>query len=303
MLRKDFLKNISLLAGAGLAAPLLSSYQTNSFANLKIKKGLGYWMIQEDLSILDKFKLVKDLGFHGIEFNAPLEVPIKELIDARDKTGIELPSLVNKDHWNRPLSDPDPKVREFIVESVVNTVQETKMLGGNTVLVVPGIVNEKVSYETAWKNSIATIRQILPRIENTGVKLGIENVWNNFLISPVEAKMYLEEINHPAVGWYFDIGNVMRYGWPEHWIETLGSKILKFHIKEFSRQIMNNEGLSKGFGVELTKGDIDWAKVMKSIQDIKYKGEWMTLEVGRGDRTHLQKLSDQFDTILGYINS
>jgi len=303
MLRKDFLKNISLLAGASLAAPLLSSYQTNSFANLKIKKGLGYWMIQEDLSILDKFKLVKDLGFHGIEFNAPLEVPIKELIDARDKTDIELPSLVNKDHWNRPLSDPDPKVRKFIVESVVKTVQETKMLGGTTVLVVPGIVNEKVSYETAWKNSIATLRQILPRIENTGVKIGIENVWNNFLISPVEAKKYLEEINHPAVGWYFDIGNVMRYGWPEHWIETLGSKILKFHIKEFSRQKMNNEGLSKGFGVELTKGDIDWPKVMKSIKDIKYKGEWMTLEVGGGDRFHLQKLSDQFDTILGHINS
>lgn len=303
MLRKDFLKNISLLAGAGLAAPLLSSYQTNTFANINIKKGLGYWMIQEDLSILDKFKLVKDLGFHGIEFNAPLEVPIKELIDARDKTGIELPSLVNKDHWNRPLSDPDPKVRKFIVDSVVKTVQETKMLGGDTVLVVPGIVNEKVSYETAWKNSIATIRQILPKIENSGVKIGIENVWNNFLISPVEAKKYLEEINHPAVGWYFDIGNVMRYGWPEHWIETLGSKILKFHIKEFSRQIMNNEGLSKGFGVELTKGDIDWPKVMKSIKDIKYKGEWMTLEVGRGDRSHLQKLSDQFDIIIGHIKS
>ena len=297
MLRKDFIKSLSILAGASLASPVFSKTESYLFAK-KIKKGLGFSMIQENLSLVDKLKLVKDLGFDGVEFNGPLEFSVDELLDAKEKSGIEIPSLVNRDHWSKPLSDPDASVRKCTIDSVVKTIKETKALGGDTVLVVPGVVNEKVSYETAWKNSIDSIRRILPQVEQYGVKIGIENVWNNFILSPIEAKMYLKEINHPLVGWYFDLGNILRYGWPEHWLESLDSRIVKLHVKEFSKDIMNNQGLGKGFGVELGKGDVNWKNVMETIRKSNYKGEWMTLEVGHGDRNHLRKLSQQFDEIL-----
>ncbi|MFZ4263254.1 sugar phosphate isomerase/epimerase family protein [Sphingobacterium sp. HJSM2_6] len=298
MLRKDFLKAITVLTGAGIASPAFSHIRPSNLFAPKIKKALSYYMIKEELSLVDKFKLVKDLGFDGVEMNGPVEFTVKEILEAKAKSGIEIPSLVNKDHWGKPLSDPDPSIRKFCIDSIVKTVQETKELGGDTVLVVPGVVNEKVSYETAWKNSIASIRQIIPQVEKTGVKIGLENVWNNFILSPIEAKKFLAEINHPLVGWYFDIGNILRYGWPEHWLETLNSKIVKLHVKEFSRKKMNDEGLWKGFNVELTEGDIDWKLVMETVRKINYKGEWMTLEVGGGDRTELQKLSGQLDKIL-----
>lgn len=298
MLRKDFIKSISILGAASYFSNSLAYAVDISSNPVKIKKGLGYYMIKEELSVLDKFKLVKDLGFDGIEFNSPLEIPIQELLNARDKTGIEIPSTVNKDHWGKPLSDPDPAVRNFTIESVAKSLQQTKELGGDTVLVVPGVVSDTVSYKTAYDNALDSIKRLIPHAEKTGIKIGIENVWNNLILSPVEAKEFLDKINHPLVGWYFDLGNILRYGWPEHWLEILGDKVFKLHVKEFSKKIMNEQGLGKGFGVELTEGDINWSKVMKTINDIDYKGEYMTLEVGSGDRIFLKKVSEQLDRII-----
>lgn len=265
---------------------------------LPLKKGIGFGMIAEDLSLLDKFKLVKDLGFDGIEFNSPVEFTIKELIDARDRSGLELPSVVNKDHWSKPLSDPAPSVRQFTINSIARSLHEVRELGGDTVLVVPGVVNEKVSYGQAYRNSLDSLRKLIPHVEKTGMKIGLENVWNNFIMSPIEAKRFLEEIDHPLIGWYFDIGNILRYGWPEHWIETLNSKIMKLHIKEYSLKKMNDEGLWKGFDVELTEGDIDWPLVMKALKAIDYKGQWITAEVKGGDRDRLHDVSRYMDRII-----
>lgn len=300
--RKSFIKSAGLIAGAALtgsaiqaATPVFSSHIGSPS---KLKKGLGYDMIQEDLSLLDKFKLVKDLGFDGIEFNTPLDLNIKEISEACSTAGLAVPSVVNKDHWEKPLSDPDPSVRAFTIESIAKSLQEVKDLGGDTVLVVPGVVDEKVSYSQAYANALASVRKLIPHVEKTGMKIGLENVWNNFILSPVEAKMFVDEIDHPLIGWYFDIGNILRYGWPEHWIETLNNRIVKLHAKEFSRAKMNDEGLWKGFEVDLLEGDIDWAKVMQQLRDIKYKGEWLTVELSGGDRAELKKISEQMDSIL-----
>lgn len=298
MHRKDFIKSMTVLTSSLAAAPLLSPAISRFPQSPPFKKGLGFWMIDEELSILDKFKLVKDLGFHGIEFNSPLELPINELLDARDRTGVELPSTVNKDHWEKPLSDPDPAVRQYVVDSVAKSLEETKELGGDTVLVVPGVVSDQVSYKVAYENALDSIREIIPHAEKSGIKIGLENVWNNFILSPIEAKAFLDEIDHPLVGWYFDLGNILRYGWPEHWLEVLGDKVFKLHVKEYSTKIMNEQGVRKGFDVELGQGDVNWPSVMDAIRSINYKGEYLTLEVGGGDRNHLQKLSRQLDEII-----
>jgi len=296
MIRKDFIRTASILLGSSVLP--LDFVKDLRSSSTTLKKGIGYAMIKEDLSVLDKFKLVKDLGFDGIEINSPTDLNIKELVYAVEQTGVTIPSTVNKDHWAVPLCSNDPLVRQQIIQSIGDSLEQTKILGGDTVLVVPGVVNENMSYERAYNNTLIAVQELIPLVEKTGVKIGFENVWNNFIISPIEAKQFLEEINHPLIGWYFDIGNVMRYGWPEHWLETLDDKVFKLHAKEFSITKMNNEGLRKGFNVEFGEGDINWSNVMQKIRDINYGGEWVTLELGAGDRAYLQGLSTKLDFII-----
>ena len=293
-----------LLGASAVVSPLVSAGNTitdSSKSIRSLKKGIGFDMIKEDLSILGKFKLVKDLGFDGIEFNTPTELNKSEIIKAKEKTGIELPSVINCDHWKKPLSDPDPEIREECILSIAQSLQDVKDFGGDTVLVVPGVVNEKVSYDQAYHTSIDSIRKLIPYVEKTGIQIALENVWNNFILSPIEAKRFVDEINHPLIGWYFDIGNILRYGWPEQWMTVLNRRIMKLHIKEFSRKKMNNEGLYAGFKVKLTDGDINWPLVMKTVKTINYKGEWIRAEVSGGDRNRLKDISERMDKILSYL--
>ncbi len=313
MNKREFIKSAAVIAGASVVTPLTSAVaspastsvsQARSSQGVKkvtLKKSLGFGMINEELSLTDKFKLVKDLGFHGVELNSPVDFPMAEILSAKEKSGIELPSVVNKDHWGSPLSDPDPEVRKKCIQSMATSLREVKELGGDTVLLVPGVVNEKVSYEQAYINSQHSIRELIPYAEETGMQIALENVWNNFLISPVEAKRFVDEINHPLVGWYFDIGNVLRYGWPEQWIRTLNRRIMKLHIKEYSRELMNSKGLWEGFKVDLLKGDNNWPVVMQAISEIGHTGGWLTAEVPGGNRDHLKKISLQMDEIIGYL--
>ncbi len=311
MNKRDFLKTTAAMAGITTLSPLLnaSNFKSSPMTEMKnetmkkvtLKKGLVFDMIQGDLPLVDKFKIAKDAGFDGVELNSPSEFNINEILEAKEKSGIELPSVINKDHWSKPLSDPDPAIREECIQSVAKSLEEIKALGGDTVLVVPGVVNEKVSYEQAYNTSLESIRKLIPYAEKTGMQIALENVWNNFILSPVEAKRFVDEINHPLVGWYFDAGNILRYGWPEHWIKTLNHRIMRLHIKEFSRELMNSKGLWEGFKVDLLKGDNNWPVVMKAVSDIKHKGGWLTAEVSGGDRKHLEKIASEMDQIIGYL--
>jgi hexulose-6-phosphate isomerase len=125
----------------------------------------------------------------------------------------------------------------------------------------------------------------------------IENVWNNFLLSPLEAARYVDEFDADSVGWYFDVGNVVRFGWPDQWIRILGQRIGKLDIKEYSREKQKNEGLWKGFQVEIGEGDCDWPAVRKALLEIEYHG-WATAEVRGGDRTRLQEIAERMDRVL-----
>lgn len=304
MNRKDFLRSAALIAGASaMAVPGASATEgmVQPSGKVSLKKSLGFGMIKEELSLTDKFKLVKDLGFDGVELNSPVEMNKDEILAARDKAGIELPSVVNRDHWSKPLTDPDPEVRQQCIRSVARSLQEVKDFGGDTVLVVPGVVNDKVSYEQAYNTALQSVRELIPYAEETGMQIALENVWNNFLLSPVEAKRFIDEINHPLVGWYFDIGNILRYGWPGHWIKTLHSRIMKLHIKEFSKELMNTKGLREGFNVNLLEGDNNWPVVMKAVSAINHRGGWLTAEVPGGDRTRLKDVSERMDRIIAML--
>ena len=199
-------------------------------------------------SVLEKMKAIKEAGFEGTEMMSHMDQD--EVLRARDATGLVIPSVCGRDHWGKPLSDPDPKVRAEGLEALKQTLRDGKRYGASSVLLVPAVVNKEVSYDDAYTRSQAEIRKAVPLAEELGVKIAIENVWNHFLLSPLEAARYVDEFNSPAVGWHFDVGNILNYGWPEQWIRILGPRIQKLHIKEFSRKKRDSEGLWKGFDVQ-----------------------------------------------------
>lgn len=294
--RRDFLR-YSAAASLSLGlAPIAKAASANLNGQPLIKKSLKFGMIKEDLSILDKFKLLKDLGFDGVELDSPNDLNEREILEASDKTGLEIPGVVNSVHWKAPLSHPDPAVRRQCVESMKTALENCRTYGGTTVLLVPAVVDENVAYDDAWQRSQEEIAKLLPVAEKTGVKIALENVWNNFLLSPMEAKRYIEDFDSPMIGWYLDVGNIVRYGWPEQWIRILGGHIMKIDVKEYSRKKQSEEGIWKGFDVKIGDGDCNWGEVNKALREIGYQG-WGSAEVPGGDRQRLREISERMDQI------
>jgi len=297
--RREFLK----LSAAGLAAAGSVTGFTSSplFAagSPPFKKAVGFGMVRiEGMSVLDKFKLVKDVGYDGIELSAPNQLDDKEVLAARDATGLEIHSVVNSVHWRKPFSDPDPAVRAEGMAAMKEAMDKAKLYGATAVLLVPGVVDEKVTYASAYKQSQEEIRKLVPYAEKLNIKIGIENVWNNFLLSPVEMARYIDEFDSPMIGSYFDCGNVARYGWPAHWIEALGKRIVKVHVKAYSRELENKEGPRAGFRIEMgDEGDINWPSIVQALDKIGY-GPWITSEVRGGDRVRLEEIKQRMDKIL-----
>jgi len=294
--RREFV----IAAGAAVAAtalPRSASSADPERKNSRIKKSLKFDMVQVEGSLTDKFKLLKELGFDGVELDSPTKLDKMEILRARDESGLVVSGTVNAIHWSVPLSDPDPKKREQAVAALKTALEETKTFGGTSVLLVPAVVKKDVSYDDAYKRSQAEIRKVLPTAEKTGIKIALENVWNNFLLSPLEMARYLDEFNSPLVCAHFDVGNVLRYGWPEHWIRVLGKRIFKLDVKEYSRKKMEQEGIWKGFAVEIGEGDCDWEAVMSALRDIDYGG-WYAAEVPGGGRERLAEISRRMDDVL-----
>jgi hexulose-6-phosphate isomerase len=157
-----------------------------------------------------------------------------------------------------------------------------------------------MSYDDAYQRSQAEIRKVLPLAQELNVRIAIENVWNKFLLSPLEAARYTDDFQSDFIGWQFDIGNIVNDGWPEQWIRILGKRILKLDVKEFSRKKRDNEGLWKGFDCEIGEGDIDWKAVRAALHDIGYDNgrNWAAAEVGGGDEKRLKDVCDRMDRCL-----
>ena len=296
MNRRDFLRGSAGCAviasfpfGALAAEPVPGSKRG-------LKKAIMWGTVGAGGSVLEKMKAVKAAGFDGAEMNSHMNQD--EVLRARDEVGLEIPSVCGTEHWGKPLTHPDPAVRAQGLEALKQTLRDAKRYGASSVLLVPGVVNQQVSYAEAYDRSQAEIRKALPLAAELGVKIAIENVWNEFLLSPLEAARYVDEFNSPSVGWHFDVGNILNYGWPEQWVRILNKRILKLHIKEFSRKKRNDLGLWKGFDAKLLEGDNNWPAVMKALDDIHYQG-WAITEQGGGDSPEgLKDLSTRLDRIL-----
>ena len=168
-------------------------------------------------------------------------------------------------------------------------LRSAKALGADTVLLVPAIVNENVGYDDAYKRSQEHIRKLLPLAEQLGIVIAVENVWNKFLLSPLEFARYVDEFDSPWLKAYFDVGNVILYGYSQDWIRTLGKRTVKIHLKDFKR---------KGYQwTNLLEGDVNWKQVRLALQEVGYDG-FLTPELRGGDKAYLTDLSERIDRIL-----
>jgi L-ribulose-5-phosphate 3-epimerase len=295
--RRTFLQTTGVAAAAALTG---GSTLRAADPPLKLRKAVKYSMVGGNAPLAEKFKMLKEIGFEGIDMDRAADHD--EVRRAQDSSGLVVHGVVDYVHWKMPLSDPNPAVRAEGVEGLKTALRDCKVYGGDTVLLVPAVVNKQVSYAEAYERSQAEIRKALPLAEELNIRILFENVWNNFLLSPLETARYIDEFESPFVGSYFDVGNIIRYGWPEHWIQILGKRIGKLDIKEYSRKIADDEGVRKGFRAEIGDGEdgCDWPAVLKALKAIGYSG-WATAEVRGGDRERLAEVSQRMDRIFtGY---
>ncbi|HCO93054.1 MAG TPA: xylose isomerase [Phycisphaerales bacterium] len=288
MERRNFLKYATTATVAtgllGRSSPVQAGQR-----GAKLRKALQIGMLPKSLSDADKFKLAKECGFEGIEGS-----PMKDLDAARQfgklahQAGVPIHSIVYGG-WGAPFSDPDPKVIDKGLAGMETALRSAKALGAKTVLLVPAIVNETVGYGDAYKRSQEHIRKLLPLAGQLGVIIAVENVWNKFLLSPLEFARYVDEFESPWLKAYFDIGNVIIYGYSQDWIRTLVTRIVKIHLKDFKR---------KGYQwTNLLDGDVNWPEVRRALDEIGYDG-FITTELRGGDKAYLTDLSKRIDRII-----
>jgi len=269
-----------------------------------MKISASYWMFEGGLEakkpVVEAMQEAKNLGFDAIELciasqgvltHNATQAECEDIVAAAQKTGIEISSVASGESWACSPSANDPNTRAKIIDFTCKALQVTKWLGSDAYLFVPGAVDvfflpdaEVIAYDVCYERATEAVKQILPAAEETGVVIGIENVWNKFLLSPLEMRDFIDSFNSEMVGAYFDVGNVLLTGYPDQWIKILGKRIKRVHVKDFKTSV----GTVEGF-VDLLDGDVDFEAVKKALAEIGYDGyvtaELLPFEPGRPEKT------------------
>ena len=298
--RRDFLKVSagSALASLGPAgASLAPAAPPPAPTSGRIKKAVQIYMLPKNLSYADRFKLAGDVGFEGVEAQTMEDPKVAEEIKkASEDAKVPIHSVMNMAHWKNPLSSSDPAVVEKSLDGMRTSLHNAKLWGAETVLLVPGVVDAKTTYQDAWTRSQKNIRTLIPLAEELKVIICIEEVWNKFLLSPLEMARYVDEFKSPWVKQYFDVGNVVIFGFPQDWIHTLGKRFVKVHLKDFKVMTHGFSPFQTEF-VNLGDGDIDWAAVRQAFADVGFTG-YATTEVKGGDEAYLRDLAKRVDKLV-----
>ena len=273
-----------------------------------MKKSISAWAFAPQRSTPEVFALAREHGFSSVEVTIDepggstchqitTESTQQECEAVREQAhsaGVEIASVASGLGWKRRMSDIDASARRQAIESTRASLQRAAWLGAEAILCVPGVVDESTPYEVALENARASLDELRAEALRLGVTIGIENVWNKMLLSPLETRDLIDVLNGAdkgAFGSYFDVGNVIISGYPEHWIRILGPRITRIHFKDFKRSIGNGDGFC-----DLLEGDVDFSQVMKALREIGYNGP-VTSEFFNCE-ADLPKISRAVDKIL-----
>jgi L-ribulose-5-phosphate 3-epimerase len=255
-----------------------------------VKKGINIWSFRRGLSAREYIQMAKDAGYGGIEFGLDetgivgldsRDEDIRELKRIAEGEGIETPSLATGLYWRYPFTSSDRDIREKAKSIARRQLDLAALLGADTILVVPGLVGadfipegEITEYDVAYDLALEALVELKDYAEEVKVNIGLENVWNKFLLSPLEMRDFVDRIDSPYVGVYFDVGNVVSTGYPEHWIKILGKRIKKVHFKDFRVSVGNINGF-----VDLLSGDVNYPAVMEQFRKVGYD-DYVIAEMG-----------------------
>lgn len=270
-------------------------------------KAVNQWCFTPKTPLEQIFAVSREAGYDAVELNLyepggtglTLDTTREEAEAIRklaEEHGLQLRSISTGLMWQNLLSSDDPEVRAKGRATAVKMMELAQVIGADTILVVPGRVDPKTSYDVCYERSLAEFKKLAPEAEKHKIRIGIENVWNKFLLSPLEMRQFVDEINSPYVGVYFDVGNVLLYGFPEQWIRILGERIFKVHVKDFKTAVGNGSGF-----VSLLEGNVDWHAVREALHEIGYK-DTLVSELGQYAADPLQSIYDtsrHMDIILG----
>ena len=249
-------------------------------------------MLPTSLPVAERFQLARECGFEAIECpTTPDPSKAEEILAASKSAKLPIHSVMNQEHWRSPLSSADPAMVEKSLDGMRISLHNAKLWGADTVLLVPAVVNPETPYADAYTRSQREIRKLIPLAAELKVIIGIEEVWNKFLLSPLEFARYVDEFQSPWVRAYFDIGNVAIQAYPHDWIRTLGKRIVKLHVKDFAFRKRVAEF------TPLLEGEIDWKAVHSALADIGYQGT-ATVELPAGDGLYLKEVCNRFEKIL-----
>ena len=294
--RRAFLQQLAVVAAAvGRPTSLAGWQQPAGRPSTTIRKSTLISMLPKVGSYAERFAVAREAGFEAIEMGTVArEEEAAEIREAAGKTGLRVHSVMNADHWRFPLSSSDPEVVNRSVRGMETSIRNAALWGADTVLLVPAVVDATTSYRDAWTRSQRVIRErLLPAARDAKVVIAVEEVWNKFLLSPIEFARYIDELDSPVVRAYFDVGNVVLYAFPQDWIRTLGARIVKVHLKDFQFDRANGRFAWKNLG----EGDIDWPEVRRALDEIGYAG-YVTTELQGGDAAYLKDVSARVDRFL-----
>ena len=247
-----------------------------------MKKAINAWFFPSEMPYLECMEKAKKAGFDGIELNvgdsgeltlASTEKDIRAIGEKADDVGIKITSISTSLSWGAPITSNDKAKKEKGIATIRKQLEAAAILKADTILVIPGIVDNgsggegEVSYDTAYSRAYEILSKIAYEAEQLKINIGLENVWNKFLLSPLEMRQLIDDIDSPYVGSYFDVGNVLINGYPEQWINILGKRIKKVHIKDYKLGTVPHEGF-----VRLLEGDVDFPRVLNALHNAGYDG-------------------------------
>jgi L-ribulose-5-phosphate 3-epimerase len=279
-----------LTASVGAAAVVaLGPHGSSAAPKRNLRKAIMYSTIGVKGSVLEKFREMNEPGFEGVEPMGGMDR--EEVIAAFKETALAAASVCCHTHWEKPLSAPDEATRKIGLDGLLTSLHDAKAYGAGSVLLVPGVARNGVTYQECFDRSVVEIRKAIPLAKETGVKISIENVGNNLIVKPEQAVEYLDAINSEWVGWHFDIGNVGGTGVPaERWIGVIGKRINRIHVKDYRAKPTAAEATGRT-RPKLLDGDTDWPAVMKALDDAGYSG-WAISEQPRNQAASVETARD-----------
>ena len=290
--RRAFLQTTGALAAAAAVRPQGTAAAAAAGTP---KKAVYAGMLPKQLAWRARFQLAREVGFAGVEVSTITDAAVAEEVKAAAvASGLVIHSVMNDAHWQYPLSSADPAVVGKSVAGMEASLKNAKLWGADSVLLVPAVVDAGTAYKDAWARSQKMIKErILPLAQELKIVVGIEEVWNKFLLSPLEMARYVDELGSPWAKAYLDVGNMIFYGFPQDWVRTLGPRISRIHIKDFKLDRDKGQFFWKNLG----EGDVDWVAVRKALGEVGYGG-WITTEIDGGDAAYLKDVVARFDRFL-----